>query len=264
MKEWLIHVPMTAVDWWLAAIPRPMPNLAVLQQCKIISHRGEHDNREVMENTLRAYEIARAAGVWGIEGDIRWTADLAPVIIHDPDAARVFGQKTTIGETTYSELRRLLPLVPSVAEVVAEFGGNTHLMLELKAENFPQIDQQKQILAQHLSALTPGADFHLLALDIGLFEQFDNFPRSCCLPVSIINSRVMSKACLAGDYGGFTGHFLLLNDKLKLRHEQAGQPIGTGFVRSGNCLFRELNRGVEWIFTNDATKLQQVVSHALK
>jgi hypothetical protein len=33
-----------------------------------------------------------------------------------------------------------------------------------------------------------------------------------------------------------------------------------GFIASKNSLYRELNRGVEWVFTNDALKLQAMLS----
>ena len=190
------------VDWVMATLPRQMPLREVLQSCKLISHRGEHDNTEVMENTLRAYEIARVNGVWGIETDIRWTRDLVPVVCHDPDCRRVFGKSITIGEISFAELRDAVPLIPSLAELVEEFGGNTHLMIEIKEEPFPQKQQQKQILLEHLASLTPGEDYHLLALDPGLFELVDFLPRKYCLPVAETNTRRMSRASLAGGYGG--------------------------------------------------------------
>ena len=263
MTAWLRHGAMALVDWWMALIPRTVPGSAVLRQCKIISHRGEHDNKKVLENTLYAWDIARTNGVWGIEADIRWTRDLVPVIIHDPDTERIFGETLTVGELSFADLRAAMPQIPSLAELIDRFGGNTHLMLEIKAEVFPDLERQKHTLRQHLSTLRPAEDYHLLALDPELFEQFDIQPRRACLPVSQLNARAMSAACLAGGYGGFTGHFLLLNGTMQRRHARHGQPLGTGYVRSRNCLFRELNRGITWIFTNDAVKLQKIVTEAL-
>ena len=73
MREHLQSALMSTIDLAAAAIPRRVPSRAALQQCKIISHRGENDNREILENTLPAFAAARKAGVWGIECDIRWT-----------------------------------------------------------------------------------------------------------------------------------------------------------------------------------------------
>ena len=264
MQQWLQGIAQSAVDAWIAILPRRRPDAAALRRCKLVSHRGEHDNRQVRENTLRAFELARAAGVWGIEADIRWTADLVPVVVHDPDTTRVFGQKLTIAESSFQQLRQALPEIPSLAELIAEFGGNTHLMLELKQQEFPQLAQQRQILREHLAGLTPGEQYHLLALDPRLFEAFAIEPHSCCLVVAETNTGSSSEATLTKGYGGLAGHYLLLNSEIQRRHEQAGQRIGIGFVRSRNSLYRELNRGVEWVFSNHAASLQRKVQRLLR
>ena len=255
----LLKIGMTVVDVWMAVLPRRQPSPVELNNCKIVSHRGEHDNRSVRENTMQAFEAAQSAGVWGIEADIRWTADMVPVIHHDANTIRVFGTNISISDTVFEELRKAVPDIPTLGELVKKFGGTTHLMLELKAEPFPQLEHQKNILHEHLSKLRAVDDYHILALDPELFEVFDIQPRSCCLSVAETNFRSLSQTTLNSGYGGLTGHFLLLNDHLKLEHQQSGQVIGTGFIRSRNCLLREINRGVEWIFTNDAVKLQSIL-----
>ena len=252
-------IAIRAIDCWMAVIPRVTPDSSVLQGCKIVSHRGEHDNKEVMENPLRAYDIARTNGVWGVEVDIRWTADLVPVVCHDPDGGRVFGNPIIVGEKSFAELREVIPDIPSLEELIDKFSVNTHLMIELKAEPFPQKEKQKQILKQLLSSLKPITDFHILALDNALFEMVDFLPRECYMPVSQVNIKQMSKASLEGTYGGFGGHFLLMTDEIKQRHESIGQNIATGFVASRNSMFRELNRGVDWVFSNHAVKLQEIL-----
>ena len=40
--------------------------------------------------------------------------------------------------------------------------------------------------------------------------------------------------------------------------------MATGYVNSKNCLFRELNRGVEWIFSDNAVELQKMVDQLLQ
>jgi len=42
-----------------------------------------------------------------------------------------------------------------------------------------------------------------------------------------------------------------------------GQSIGTGYICSKNCLIRELNRGVKWIFSNNAVELQGILNSLL-
>ncbi len=247
----------------MAGIPRRVPGKSALENCKIISHRGEHDNITVFENTLSAFHNARRNGVWGIECDLRWTADQVPVICHDATALRVFNDPVAIGDVRLDDLRRRVPWIPTLEELLAEFGGNTHLMLELKAEPFPRPELQRERLRALLAPWEPGRDYHLLALDPTLFQLFPVVPPRYCCPVAEENVTELLKITLESGYGGLGGHFLLLNDRVKQQLDVAECRLGTGFVASRNCLFRELNRGVEWIFSNDAVKLQKIRDRSL-
>lgn len=264
MRESLQNALMRLVDGVTALIPRPLPGREALQQCRLVSHRGEHDNRQVYENTLAAFAAARDAGVWGIECDIRWTADLVPVVAHDSDGRRVFGDAGVLRELSFGELRERMPLVPSLEELVREFGGDRHLMLEIKAESYPQPEHQKTILAGLMSGLEPARDYHFLALDPALFSHVDFAPPTCLLPVAEFNVQALSETSLAAGYAGLAGHYLLLGNALKRLHEARGQRIGTGHIGSRNALFRELNRGVEWIFSNDAVAMQRLLDRLLE
>ena len=260
----VLDIVMTVVDAVMAALPRRLPDRAALANCRLVSHRGEHDNRDVMENTMAAFEQARGAGVWGIECDIRWTEDLVPVICHDPTPRRVFGVETPLAALTFAELRARLPQVPSLEEVVNTFGRDMHLMLELKSGCWPEPKRQAEMLRAVLQPLIPGADYHLLALEPDLFDHLPFVEKRVCLPVAEANVAALSRYALDQGCAGLAGHYLLLNNRLKRRHDQAGQKLGTGFPASRNCLYRELNRGVQWIFSNDAVALQAVVDEALR
>ena len=190
MREWLQNGAMAIADWLTAVVPRAVPDQETLRECRIISHRGEHDNVSVMENTLAAFRAARDAGVWGIECDIRWTVDLVPIISHDDTGERLFGDSVRLDSLSFDELRMRLPLIPSLAELVSEFGGNTHLMLEIKEEPYPQPARQKQLLQEALAALSPAADYHFLALDSELFKRVDFAPPETCLPVKRYSTRM--------------------------------------------------------------------------
>ncbi len=131
-------------------------------------------------------------------------------------------------------------------------------MLEIKDEPRSDEPEQKAVLQSLLAPLTPVEDFHVLALDTALFEFVDFLPAACLLPVAELNTAAMSREALASEWAGLAGHFLLLTRRVQQRHMALGQNIGTGFPASRNCLFRELNRGVEWVFSNDAVKLQRI------
>jgi len=231
----------------------------MLARCRLISHRGEHDNHSVLENTLPAFRAAAAAGVWGIECDIRWTADLVPVICHDPSPARVFGVAAPVASMPLDELRAACPELPTLAEVIEAFGGSCHLMLELKAERWADPPRQGAILQEALATLEPATHYHLLSLEPALFERVAFAPAECLLPVAQTNVARMSALALTRGYAGIAGHYLLLGEALRRRHAAAGQVVATGFPASANCLRRELNRGVDWIFSNHAAALQSLV-----
>jgi len=254
----LLDIAMAVADATVGALPRAQPTREALLRCRLVAHRGAHDNRQVLENTLPAFRAARDAGVWGIECDIRWTADLVPVICHDVDTRRVFHRGAVLRETNWADLRRDYPQIPSLEEVVGEFGGRTHLMLELKAEAWPQPRRQRDTLRQLLAPLAPVDHYHLLALDPDLFERAGAAPAPGCVPVAQGNIAQLSRTCLQRGYGGFAGHYLLLSERMRRRHAAAGQRLGTGFPASRNCLYRELNRDIDWIFSNHAVQLQQL------
>ncbi len=250
---------MSVVDGVADAVPQRVPDQGALDRCKLISHRGEHDNDCVPENTLQAFQDAADAGVWGIECDIRFTRDLVPVICHDACGNRVFGMQRTVRDLTLEELRAAAPQIPTLDEVIDRFGRTTHLMLELKEEPWDNPARQRDILAEALSPLDPVDDFHMLALNPDLFDRVDFVPNPACLPVAEMNVRALSKVALKRGYAGLGGHYLLLGQRLFDRHGAQQQRLGTGFPRSKNVLFRELNRGIEWVFSNNAVALQAVL-----
>jgi len=251
-------VLLRAFDLFFAKWPQPCPGKERLRQCKIVSHRGEHDNRQVMENTMEAFDRVKAAGVWGVEFDIRWTRDFHPVVFHDPDTMRMFGVNRKIRDMTLAELQSAFPRIPSLADVIGRFGQALHLMVEVKAETYPDPARQNRVLEKLFSGLTPGADFHLLSLAPEMFRLIDFVPASIFLPIAERNIRQLSRLALRENYGGLTGHYLFLTGRLLRRSRRRGQQVGTGFVASQNCLYREINRGVEWVFSDRAAALQAI------
>lgn len=255
---------MRVADSYFALIPRPMPSLQQFQRCKIVSHRGEHNNSTVKENTLAAFDAALAGGVWGIECDIRWTADLHPVVSHDEDCRRIFNKNIRIADVTLEALRTAVPELPTLEEIVQRYGKKMHLMLEIKEEVYPQADRQSQHLKRALAVIQPVEDYHFLALDLALFARVDFSPKESFLPVAELNHKEFSAKALAAGYAGLSGHYLLLGDAIATAHSNAEQKMGTGFIASRYALYRELNRDVEWIFSNNAVRIKAVRDAAIR
>ena len=264
IPHWIENAFLRSADALFRRYPQPHPTAERLAGCRIISHRGEHDNRQIIENTIPAFRAAVAGGVWGIEFDVRWTRDRRPVVIHDPDARRLFGRPIRFRQTDYRVLKSACPLIPSLEEVVQTFGRRVHLMVELKHERFEDIGEQRRALKAHFAGLAPVDDFHLMSLSPEVLDVFDVVPVSARLPIAQANVGTISRQAISKPLGGLLGHYLLVTDALVGKHTALGQNVGTGFIDSLNCLFREVNRNITWIFSNRAAVLQAAVDAALK
>lgn len=246
-------------DALFRAWPRPSPGRSALENCRLVAHRGAH-GAGVVENTIAAFDLAAQAGVWGIELDIRWTADLVPVVVHDADTGRLFGRPGLIRRMTIGELEKRFPLIPRLDTVIGRYGGRIHLMAELKAEPWPDPAGQQRTLARLFAPLQPMADFHFLALDPRMFDRIGFVPPATFLPVAETNVAALSALALGRGWAGMAGHYLLTGAGVIRRHRAAGQQVGTGYIHSQNALFRELGRGVAWLFTNQALAMQALAA----
>lgn len=246
---------LRAADRLCAAFPRRRPARSQLDGARIVAHRGAHQEPAVVENTLRAFDRAIDAGAWGIEFDIRWTRDERPVVFHDPDTKRLFGAEARLRDLDLAELQDRFPLIPTLDEVVQRYGKRIHLMAEVKGGDRPEDPRLNGVLGETFSGLNPAEDYHLLALEPGIFQSLTFAPPSSFLPVAEWNVRQMSDFALAKACAGLAGHYLLLTDRILEKHKRAGQKIATGYVATRSCLYREISRGVDWIFTNTAVRI---------
>ncbi|QAS54716.1 glycerophosphodiester phosphodiesterase [Halobacillus litoralis] len=71
----------------------------------IYAHRGA--SKLAPENTMPAFELARAAGAEGIETDVQLTKDQIPVLIHDENLRRTTNGTGFVQDYTYAQLRLL-------------------------------------------------------------------------------------------------------------------------------------------------------------
>jgi glycerophosphoryl diester phosphodiesterase len=232
--------------------------------CRLVSHRGEHDNRRVRENTTAAFDRVRDAGLWGLELDVRWTRDAQPVVFHDPDTGRLYGGDVPIEGVSRRFLSREFPEICGLDEVVARYGGRLHLMVELKDWPRCGASSGNDALGEIFSPLVPGKDYHLLSLDPGVLERTRCVPPPARLPIAVLDVSKMSDLALRRGYGGVTGHFALMTTRRVRRHHGRGQGVGTGFANSEACLHREIRRGVDWIFSDRAAALQAAIRRRLR
>ena len=100
---------------------------------RVWAHRGA--SALAPENTLRAFDLARAAGADGIELDVRLDADGTVVVFHDATLDRLTGQPGRMeaqSATARAALRVRGEPVPTLAEVL--HGFDREVNVELKVE----------------------------------------------------------------------------------------------------------------------------------
>jgi len=261
ISPWIEKLFCSIAGGLIAALPQTLPSKEKLEECRLVSHRGEHDNRQILENTLAAFDRVRDHGVWGMELDIRWTKDLQPIVFHDADFQRLFGSISMVNSMTMAEIRSDFRVIPSLEEVILRYGKKLHLMIEIKEEAYPDPAYQSQVMRDLLSRLEPQKDFHILSMVPGMFEFIHSVSSQTFLPIAQSNVHALSEIAIRKDYGGITGHYFFVTDRLKTSHQDIGQKVGTGHVNSKNCLFREINRGVDWIFSDKVLAMQSIVSN---
>jgi glycerophosphoryl diester phosphodiesterase len=101
-----------------------------------IAHRGASALEP--ENTLAAFRRALSMGADAIELDVRRSKDGVLVVLHDEDLKRVAGVDRKVWELTIEELKRIKvfgkEFIPTLEEVLAEFGNKIPLFIEIKDE----------------------------------------------------------------------------------------------------------------------------------
>jgi glycerophosphoryl diester phosphodiesterase len=93
-----------------------------------------------------------------------------------------------------------------------------------------------------------------------MFEFIKFVPPQTFLPIAQTNVRALGEIAIKKNYGGIAGHYFFITERAKERHQSIGQKVGTAYANSRNCLFREVNRGIDWIFSNKALEMQSIVA----
>ena len=101
-----------------------------------IAHRGLHDDKKHIENSLSSFEEAIKYG-YGIELDVRLTKDNQVVVFHDHHLQRICGENKTIEQTLLKQLasyhlKNTKEMIPTLNKVLNLVSGKVPLLIELK------------------------------------------------------------------------------------------------------------------------------------
>jgi glycerophosphoryl diester phosphodiesterase len=94
----------------------------------MFGHRGARAHAP--DNTLESFRLALRLGATGLESDVWLTSDGVPVLDHDGVIRRGRFRKVSIGQVVSGDLPAH---IPTLAEMIAECGDDTHVSLDLKA-----------------------------------------------------------------------------------------------------------------------------------
>ena len=106
---------------------------------QLIAHRGLYENGgQAPENSMAAFRAAAERG-FGIELDVRLTADERLVIMHDETLKRAAGIDRPVISMTWRELKEVRlfdseECVPLFSDMLKMVGGRVPLIIELKCE----------------------------------------------------------------------------------------------------------------------------------
>ncbi|MEK6556597.1 MAG: glycerophosphodiester phosphodiesterase [Bdellovibrionota bacterium] len=252
----------TTTNYYWGFTQAPYPTHDQRKAVKLIAHRGVHENKLALENTFKAFDLAVENHIWGIEFDVRFTKDNVPVVHHDNHLGRLFKkQETKVTDTNFSDLRILVPDIPSLSEMVQRYGKKIKLLIEIKQPEDSILTANNFLALENtLRLLRPCEDYYLLTLSPSLFDtqNFVSKQSVMCVDWRDIDNTVAQT--LERNYGAVSGHFMLLNDKRLRLSKEKGLITGTGFIETRGALYREIHRGVDWIFTNHPLRLQKYLS----
>ena len=253
----------STVNSWFKYWPRPTPSVKRLESAKIIAHRGAHLETPHIENTLAAFEAAFQAQAWGIEFDIQFSKDHEALIHHDAHLGRLFGRPDLkISEERARHIQDQFPEILSLSELTEKLGGKIHFMIEIKTD-LRKSPEAVNALNQALGKLQAGKDFHFMGLNPPYLEPLHHFGKKHLIDIMWVNPKKTFKYCFELDHGGVAGHYLLLNRRNLERLRSVNKFFGVGFPESENSLYRELNRGIDFIFTDHPIRLQGFIKEGL-
>lgn len=134
-----------AIASTLATIP--VGRLAAAQtidpEYKLIAHRGGVVDAEHPENSPGSIEAAIERGYWMLEVDIRRTADGEPILQHDANFKRFYGNPGNVVDMTWKEIGKLRAKPGGYGPIHFEeacrmCSGKIRLMLDIKSEEYPE------------------------------------------------------------------------------------------------------------------------------
>ena len=214
---------------------------------RVIAHRGLH--AEVRENTVAAFEAALAAGVDGVELDVRSTRDGLLVVHHDPI---VDGQ--VISETLGADLPTH---VASLGEAILAC-GDLEVNVELKMDAYGLDDERRTPFIDRVLA-------QVISLGAASRVTYSSFDASAC--AALVERQTESLVGLLLDWDedveaaielavgmrcrALHPYFATVNEQVISAASETGLAINVWTPNARDDLSRMIGAGVDAVITDD-------------
>lgn len=228
-----------------------------------VAHRGASADRP--ENTLPAFELAIEQGADVIEVDVRATADMQLVAMHDPEVDRTTNGSGAVRSLTLAEVQALDAgdgePVPTIESVLNLAKGRIRVNLDLKD---PEVAEPAVRMVRDLGL--EGAVTYISFLP----EAWDILDRIA--PDSSVVQLVDSASALAGIAMGELAHagvrsgvgmpHGLVSSEIVDRMHRRGMGVFAWTVDDEAEMRRLISAGVNGIVTNRPAALAEVIRQA--
>lgn len=234
----------------------PVPN----PSAKIIAHKGYHPG-DVPENSLEALIKAQELGVYGSEFDVWMTLDSKVVVYHDKTVT-VNGVSKKVYECTYAELKTAVPSLATLEEFLEQ--GKKCPAVKLICEIKYHDDGDRTVSAAEachalVSAAGMTAQVEYISVNAAALKRLAVLSPGVMLQ-DVNSDYPMDRAtAVAAGIKGINYDFNKLTDAQIADAHEKGMVVGTWTVDKEEDMRTMINRGVDFITTNEPVLLQQVL-----
>ena len=238
----------------------PVPN----PSAKIIAHKGYHPGN-VPENSIEALRMAQELGVYGSEFDVWMTSDSKVVVYHDKTLT-VNGVSKKVYECTYAELKAAVENNGAPLATLEEFleQGKKCPSVKLICEVKYHDDGDRTVAAAEachalVSAAGMNSQVEYISVNAAALKRLAVLSPGVMLQ-DVNSDYPMDRAsAVAAGIKGINYDFNKLTDAQIADAHEKGMVVGTWTVDKEEDMRTMINRGVDFITTNEPVLLQQVL-----
>lgn len=232
---------------------------------RVWAHRG--DSAHAPENTMLAFDKARAAGADGIELDVRFDGEHNVVVFHDSQLERLTGRPGCIEQLSAAERAKLRvggEPVPLLAEVLAEF--DLEVDVEIKALKVGRMGALVAATARVIRDSGRADQILVSSFDpVSLLQLHGHLPDVALAYLFHDEQPLPLRRGWVGNWMGASvfhpQHTLCTPARVKAWHT-AGLPINAWTIDDRAELERLAGLGIDGVFSNDPAHALEVLSAA--